>query len=272
MSDEKRERAQDEKAGRRSPSYPGFGLGTALEMARKIYEKEKRAPVPPHVAAEDLGYAGLSGPSRRALTTLKLYGLFAEDSGKLRITEQGVRILEAPDDHSDRDRLLREAAIRPTIFREIIAKYGDSIPGDSALRYALITEWGFLDFAANVVVKAFRETASLAKPPPKGHDGDMEGALGGQTGDAEKVPKIADILLPYRQPSGDDKKPGGPWAMRYPVGRSEFMTVAKESPPTLKQLRLLIKGIEHHLAMEAEAATDDDAAVPDAATLPPGAI
>ncbi len=50
--------------------------------------------------------------------------------------------------------------------------------------------------------------------------------------------------------------------MSYPVGLGEFMTVAKDSAPTLKQLRLLIKGIEHHLAMEAEAAKGDDEKAP----------
>jgi hypothetical protein len=236
MTDDSKAPAPSEKvAGRRSPSYPAVGLPAALDMARKIYEKEKRAAVPPHVAAEHLGYAGLSGPSRRALTTLKLYGLFVEESGKLRVTDQGVRILEAPKDHSDREKLLRDAAQRPAIFREIMAKYGDSIPTDRALRYALITEWGFLDSAADGVIKAFRETETLAKPQLKEQNTGMVGAD-----------------TTHMSPPPPPAKHNAPWLATYPVGRGEFMTVGKDSPPSLHELRMLIKGLQHHLSIEAE--------------------
>ena len=88
--------------------------------------------------------------------------------------------------------------------------------------------------AADIVIKAFRETEPLAKTPEKPQDARMVGETS------------------RREDPGGSPLPPSPseWRVRYPVGHGEFMVVAKDSPPTLHQLRMLIKWIQ--LAIEAE--------------------
>jgi hypothetical protein len=62
MSEESRPSAKE-----RSPNYPSIGLPSAIDLARKLWNAEKRTAVPPEIAARALGYNSLSGASRAAL-------------------------------------------------------------------------------------------------------------------------------------------------------------------------------------------------------------
>lgn len=144
----------------RSPNYPAIGLGTAVELIKKLWGKEKKTPVNSSVAATAIGYKGLSGPSRTALAGMKKFGLLDEDNAGLRVSLLAMDILHAS---SEEDRLvaLRKAALQPALFGQMVRTHGHA--SDDALRSYLITKLNFSETGAKVFIEAFRDTIGFAK-------------------------------------------------------------------------------------------------------------
>jgi hypothetical protein len=161
---EKKKRAQ--RTHHRSPSYPMLGLEDAIESARLIYNEDKRSFTSRAVILKHLGYKDEgSGVGNRALSALKQYGLLEEQeqSGQFRVSDRAYTILFLSEASEERRAKLCEAALAPTVFREMWAKYG-SDASDETLKDYLIRSKNFNPISVVEVVRNYKSTMELAKP------------------------------------------------------------------------------------------------------------
>ncbi len=140
----------------RSPNYPALPLEAAAELAQALWKQEKRTAVPAEVAVRAWGYTSLSGPARVRLAALKRYGLLEEDGDAVRLSELGMRLALEPTQSEAYERALREAALRPDLFRQLHESHADA--SDEALRSHLIFDRQFSEVGARLAIRAFRET------------------------------------------------------------------------------------------------------------------
>jgi hypothetical protein len=144
----------------RSPNYPAVSLRESCQRARLLWVREKRTPVPSDVAAKAIGYAGISGPSRTVMAAMKKYGLVDSDDKMVRVSDLALRILHPADEDAE-IKALQEAALKPELFAELYSTHRDA--SDDALRSYLITRLEFSEAGARQLIKAFRDTISLAR-------------------------------------------------------------------------------------------------------------
>ena len=149
----------------RSPGYPAIDLKEALERVKELKNKEGRNEAPVEVILRHWGYKEGTSTGRLVFASLKKYGLLEpKGSGKAQLSDLAIKITQDKrPDSSERDRLIKEAAIRPTIFRELLKKYPDGIPSDDTISFYLTTERTFTDSAAAQVIKTFKKTLAYAK-------------------------------------------------------------------------------------------------------------
>lgn len=150
----------------RSPSYPAVALDAAIERAATLYAKEGRNRVPITVIHKDWGYAANSGPATVTLAALKKYGLLEDDGqGDKRLgwlSELAFTILRNPD-AAAKQAAIQQAALTPTIHREIWTQYGGHPPSDDALHYELLTARNFTETGAREFISQFRRTVGYAQ-------------------------------------------------------------------------------------------------------------
>src|SRR5712692_8879257 len=96
----------------RSPNYPSDGLEDAIQMARRLWDKENRTVISPEVAAKALGYHSVNGTSRVKLSSLKKFG-FLEDaaSGGVKVSDLAMAVLHHQPDTEDYQTAIRDAAL-----------------------------------------------------------------------------------------------------------------------------------------------------------------
>src|SRR5262245_48557307 len=105
----------------RSPNYPVVNLQSALEYLDKLWAYAKgRHPVPIGSAAVDAwGMKPGSAYGLQVVGALKSFGLIEDKGSKetrqIMVSDVGAKIRGG---HSDRDSLLKEAALAPPIHRE----------------------------------------------------------------------------------------------------------------------------------------------------------
>jgi len=144
----------------RSPNYPAIGLSEAVNRVRALWSKEKRTPVDAAVAAEAIGYSGLSGPSRTALASMKKYGLVDSDDRTVRVSDRALQILHPANEELELT-ALQEAALGPELFRQLFESQRDA--SDIALKSYLINKLGFSEVGSRQLIKAFRDTIAFSK-------------------------------------------------------------------------------------------------------------
>lgn len=143
----------------RSPNYPNTDLAAALAMARTLYEKDHRNKVAQLVIAQHLGHEGLSGPALGKIGVLRAYGLLDGSGDELRLTDDAVTAMIAPDGLPEKREALERLAWRPALFREI-RKEMPGTPSEPNLRYWLAKR-GFSPDAATKATKAYLATLRL---------------------------------------------------------------------------------------------------------------
>lgn len=145
------------KSRTRSPRYPSLSLEEAVVTIKKIHDLERTNPVDRTVAAQALGYSGISGRSATVLGSLVQYG-FLQSAGKseVRVTPRAVEVLY-PDSPRSRAAALRAAAEEPELFQSIVVRFEDGRPSENALRSYLVKE-GFTNTAIPAAIKAYNET------------------------------------------------------------------------------------------------------------------
>jgi len=165
---------------KQSPAYPNFSLEKAIDLAKQIFEKDRKNPIDRDVAARHIGYAGTSGASDKSLATLAHYGLVERaGKGQLRVTQTLVDII-FPDSEHDRRLALKEAGLSPSVFGVIRSRFSDGVPSEAALRGWLVRE-NFLDRAIGPVAKAYLDTVRYLEQSKAfesgGDDSDFDASL-----------------------------------------------------------------------------------------------
>jgi len=164
------------EAGQRFPFIP---LPRAIDRARELYRVANGHDVPFSTAVKSWGYAEKSSGGSQTCAALKLFGLLDDVSGsevrKVKLTESALRIVRDPRDISpDRDKLLREAAVRPKLHADVWAKFGGMPPSDEALKAYLMIDRGLKDEAAPDFIREFTVTMAYAKVTESGTIQDIE--------------------------------------------------------------------------------------------------
>jgi hypothetical protein len=153
----------------RSPNYPRLDLSAALALARKAFEEDHRNKMSKTALANHLGHEGLSGPALSKIGVLRTYGLVEGSGDELRITDDAVTALMAPEGSSGRDDALRRLAEHPSLFREIRKEYPTTLPSVSNLTYWLIKR-DYTQEAAAQAAKAYLNTMRLVFGPEGDHN------------------------------------------------------------------------------------------------------
>ncbi len=168
MTDQPKEKEKTSVPRKRSPSYPSLDLKTAIEKARLVLDKTKGHAVPDELAVQHMGYKSNNSNGFRALASMLSFGLLESiGSGKdrkVRISEVGKRILADKRDLSpDRDKLIRESALRPEIHKSVWEYYKGDLPDKGVIETYLVLEREFNESAARDFVKELKDTLSFAK-------------------------------------------------------------------------------------------------------------
>jgi hypothetical protein len=97
--------------------YPALQLKDAVEGVEKLFAEIQRSSVDGTTASKALGYSSENGAARTKLGALNAYGLIDRGKKLVNVTDLGIAIAHPLQD--SRERGLREAALRPALFKEI---------------------------------------------------------------------------------------------------------------------------------------------------------
>lgn len=151
---------------RRSPAYPAFALDVALNKVQQFYAVQKHHSVPVDVAMETIGY-NKGGTGLRAISAMLQYGLLEEEGSKedrkVKITQFTYTLLKTRQDDPEYLDLLQDAATRPTIYRDLIEHYGNSLPSDTVIEKYLFKEKNFNPDILRTLIRDFKATYEFAK-------------------------------------------------------------------------------------------------------------
>lgn len=146
----------------RSPNYPGFDLGAAVEAVHNLYPQVQRGEFTVLDAARAWNYNSASGPVRRLMGALRQYGLMEQKKGdNARLTSRAFTLVLRNQASNEYRTALRDAALEPTLFRELYESKRASGAND-ALRQYLVVERSFTDEGAARFIEVLRATFVLA--------------------------------------------------------------------------------------------------------------
>jgi hypothetical protein len=231
----------------RSPKYPLITITDALAKAKVIYQYEKKAKTTAAVVLGHLGYKNATGLAARVLSALQQYGLLDKSDSQYRISEQAFKIFNLTEDDPERARLMREAALKPALFKELLSKYPDDLPSDATLKSYLVIHKDFNENSVESFFKVFKGAIDLAKPYTEGY---TSAELHGD----QDPPEVQDIQTPSLNRLGQ-KQPPPPVI---PVGHKDFPLYLSQSQKAVlyipasisrKDYELLKKQIEHSLSI-----------------------
>lgn len=178
----------------RSPAYPAHNLSETIDYVRKIHDADRQHPVPREVAAQHMGFSGLTGTSDRALSSLLHYGIAEKVAkGEIRVTDLALRILH-PETDAERREALNEAAFNPQLFQELRRRYPGRPPASATLQ-SYLTREGFSAVAIAPATKAFLETCRFLQQEDA-YESDGDGVISAPEGDASPAPKDAQPMQP----------------------------------------------------------------------------
>jgi hypothetical protein len=153
----------DKKSRHRSPSYPAVGLREAVQRVKSLYERDGRAGASPRLTAVHIGFQSAHGQAMSVVAALKKFGLIELVKDRFVPTQRALEIINLPEEDSRRIQALKDAAISPTIYRELIEKHQDTgFPSDDVLTSELVTYRGFNPNSVEAFVKDFRDTIAFA--------------------------------------------------------------------------------------------------------------
>jgi hypothetical protein len=231
----------------RSPSFPFVALKPAVERLEAFEKHFGRRPAPAGTAGMAWGMKERSSQADQTLAALRSFGLIEyEGMGPARtvsLTVQG-RIYLRSQQEADKQRILKQCALRPRIIREFWAMWGVDRPPDDAALEVLTRNNAFSDTGAVIFLKVYDETIAFARLS-------SSDKIGNYTSDSEAEGP---------GPPPDTNK------VRPMVGEREFTSglLSKEAnfrlivsgPIGMKEIERLIKKLEFDLAILADLGDD----------------
>ena len=162
----------------RSPAYPAVGLKDAVDRARKIYEADGQAGSPTSAALRHMGFSSNTGHAAKVLSALKKFGLIEVEGGRVRLTPRCLDVIVRPEGDDRRVRALRDAAVSPRVYADLLNRYGSALPSDASLEAELITDLSFNKNSVKGFLKDFRETLEFSRLASASDSGQEQEASG----------------------------------------------------------------------------------------------
>ncbi len=156
----------------RSPNYPVVDLGAAIQALDTVFKKEKRNKMSRQVLAQHLGYSSLNGRSLGMIGALRAYGLIEGAGDELRVSEDAITLLNAPEDSEVRREAMFRCAFRPSLFTELQNEFPET-PSPENLRFNLIQRQ-FTPDAAGKALASFLATRALVAGQKSAHTTEVE--------------------------------------------------------------------------------------------------
>ena len=157
---------EPKKKKSRSPSFPAIDLEEAIEKIKIIWEKEKRHGAGVPVLAKHFGYSEKSSGGMQAVAALIKYGLAEEEGSNanrtVKLSERAMTILFGEPEKQAQAR--RDAALEPTLHRELWEEFGNELPSDDTLERKLILESDFNPASVKSAVRIFKKAIEIAGP------------------------------------------------------------------------------------------------------------
>jgi hypothetical protein len=204
VPDTKKNDTDEKRKRQRSPAYPFINLEAALKRAKEFYDKEGRNAVNIKVAAKHWGYDEKSSGGLQTTATLLSFGLLQDEGAgekrKLQLTQNALRILlDTRPESPERAQAIKTAALAPKIHQQIWSKWGNSLPSDDSLRFALTVEWKppFNEKAVDGFIREYKDTIAFAKlsESDKVSLGEVDPGDGDDTPEElDYVPKVGDYV------------------------------------------------------------------------------
>jgi hypothetical protein len=220
----------------RSPNYPSLSLDAAVQAVRQVYEKERRSVVPVLSVAKALGHDSLSGPALSKVAALRQYGLLEDvGHGKVKVSDNAMPLLLRKPGDPEYEQALREAALRPPLFRELFESYADS--SDDTLRYHLITDRRFSEEGTRRVMRAFRHTVAIAKLGDESYNNPSIGSESAAVDDDKRESRFE--TTPTARKSQAPLE-AGKVAYSWPLGDGNTVQLTFNTEPTQKNIEILL--------------------------------
>lgn len=214
----------------RSPNHPSSDLSDAVRRALLLYKAEKLHAVPVELAAKHIGYRGVSGPSRQALSSMKQFGLVRIQDGTVEVDKKTQALSLRGAESAEGKAILKEAALTPPLFKGLWERVHQS---DEALIYDLVANQGFGEDGARRAVRAFRETVIYAGLEA---DDDDDGSSEPATPEAGDSEAPADVANPGRA-----KQTADDYLLSVPLEPGVAATVRFPRWPTPRDIRKVIQ-------------------------------
>src|SRR4051812_39463359 len=123
----------------RSPSYPTIGLREAVDRLKKFYAIDGKAGAPSDIAVRHMGFSTAHGSALSALSALKKFGLVSDGNGRMVPTQRALEIVNLPESDPRRTKALKDAAVAPPIYQELLKDSPHGLPSGEALESELVT-------------------------------------------------------------------------------------------------------------------------------------
>lgn len=152
----------------RSPAYPAVALDKAIEMARKVWDSQRKQEAHIDATMRALGYTSQSGASLRAISVLRQYGLIQQSgegkAQRIKLTETAQDLILLPDTDDRKAKALKAAALAPAINLALWELYGAHLPADQQIIGPYLErDRGYHTEAAVDVIANYRISFALAK-------------------------------------------------------------------------------------------------------------
>ena len=260
----------------RSPAYPAISLRKALERAEQLRRREGKHAVPLTSAyrAWDLGEKGSLG--RQTVAALRYFGLVEyEGQGTKRLvklTETALNILlDKRPESIERQQLVKEVALNPTIYTQMWKEWGANLPSDGTIETYLVRDNSFSETAAPELIGSYKDTLSysgLFQPDIMSESEAGENDESGHDSDKSREKPSGDRPI-YRRIKREVKPGMKEDVFTLKEGDVVFQWPERISPESFQDLEdwtgLLLRKIKRHIILHHEIAgamdteyTDDE--------------
>lgn len=235
----------------KSPNYPRVNLGDALAAVRTAFEKDNRNKMSQAALAKHLGHESLSGPAFGKIAALRAYGLIEGAGDELRVSDDAVAALMAPEGSPERAVAIGALAAKPKLFQEIRADFATPPSADN-LKFWLIKR-KFAPDAAETAAKSYLDTLRFVAAGGKEY-------YSGSEPEPEKPPVTPQVNTPPK-PNAPLAMPPSQTPLRVVMNGDRLDIQASVDLDGLKKLRTMLEKYQGILEMMQP--DDDDASKPE---------
>ncbi len=137
---------------KKSPRAPSMSLDEAMNRVGKLYRAEGRHAAPIEVALKHIGYSSKNGAALTAIASLGYWGLVERPADGMIAVSKVFEEYEFNPDAKAKDAILVSLLRTPTLFADMLDRYGDRLPSDGTIKFDLIKQGFHPPSAANIVV------------------------------------------------------------------------------------------------------------------------